>query len=229
MLSTITNIISIDFLARFSISLISMIFIVWFCYFRRSPRKDYLFGFMLFGIGVFIITKMLHDVQLPMGFAFGLFALFSMLRYRTESISIKEMTYLFLVIGVALITAIAPLHYFELIIINAIICCCAQIAEVIELKLCESKRIDFQMVRYDLIENIKPQNRDLLINDLHQRTGLNIIDVHIDEIDLLRDTAMLKVVFSTQKIVAKDAIDAGAKESNTQCEPNQRSAFVLSD
>lgn len=225
----ITNILSTDFIARFVINIVSVIFLVWYCYFRRSPKKEYLFGFILFGIGVFVITKMLRDVQLPMGFAFGLFALFSMLRYRTESISIKEMTYLFLVIAVALITSIAPLHYLELVVINGIICLCSQIAELAEAKLCASNTIDYQMIRYDLIENIKPQRRKELLEDLYQRTGLNIVDVHVEEIDLLRDTAQLKIVYSTQNIAQDERATDIEQDSFSEKNLNQKPAFLLRD
>ena len=225
----ITNILSTDFIARFVINIVSVIFLVWYCYFRRSPKKEYLFGFILFGIGVFVITKMLRDVQLPMGFAFGLFALFSMLRYRTESISIKEMTYLFLVIAVALITSIAPLHYLELVVINGIICLCSQIAELAEAKLCASNTIDYQMIRYDLIQNIKPQRRKELLEDLYQRTGLNIVDVHVEEIDLLRDTAQLKIVYSTQNIAQDERATDIEQDSFSEKNLNQKPAFLLRD
>lgn len=199
-----TSLFTVDFFSRLAINVVSIYVIVWFCYYKRFPRRDFMFSFILFGLGVFLVTKVLHQVNLPMGFAFGLFALFSMLRYRTESISIKEMTYLFLVIGIALICAIAPLLYYELIAINLGVLVVAQLTEWLESRLFARGSKVSHLIRYDVIENIRPEKKAALFADLRQRTGHEIIDVQIEEIDFLRDSAMLRLTYSTV---------AGSKES----------------
>ena len=130
-----------------------------------------------------------------MEFAFGLFAVFTMLRYRTESISIKEMTYLFLVTAVALLTSVGQMSLIELSILNGIICL---IAFLIDSSVFV-KRYEVQSVCYERIENITPQNQATLIDDLKQRTGLNVVAVDIEHIDFLRDVAQLKVSYLAEK------------------------------
>jgi len=94
-----------DFIIRLLINVVSIVLLVR-CYYAFSRNRANASSFMLFGIGVFLVTSLLHTADVSMGFAFGLFAVFSMLRYRTESISIKEMTYLFLVIAIALLSSV---------------------------------------------------------------------------------------------------------------------------
>jgi hypothetical protein len=165
--------------------------LVKYCYYRRTPNRDFLFSFFLFGTGVFIVSYLLHSVQVSMGLAFGLFAIFSMLRYRTEAMSIKSMTYLFLVITVSLLSAVGQTSPIELILLNVLICACTGLAESKLL----TPRLSEQIILYEKIENIRPQNRNRLLDDLRQRTGLEIQNVLIDKIDFLKDTATLRVFY----------------------------------
>ena len=181
----------IAFFIRFTINMLSLFILVRLCYYRKSPNRDFLFSFYLFGIGVFLVTRLLHNVDVSMGFAFSLFAIFSMLRYRTESISIKEMTYLFLVIGIALLSAVGQINYWELLFINLLISGFAAFAE----SLLFMPKLAEKTIQYEKIDNIKPQNRGLLLADLKQRTGLNIQTVQIENIDFLKDTALLKIYY----------------------------------
>jgi len=201
MLSTL----DIDFFVRFLVNTLSLFVLLRYCYYRRSPNRDSLFSFFLFGIGVFIVTYLLRSVQVSMGFAFGLFAIFSMLRYRTETISIKGMTYLFLVITVSLLSAVGQTSLIELVLLNALLCICTGLAESKML----TPRLAEQVIRYEKIENIRPQNRQRLFDDLQQRTGLEIRNVLIDKIDFLRDTAQLRIFY-----VAEDG-DLFAAESSS--------------
>jgi hypothetical protein len=185
------NMLDINFLGRFLINTITLIVLVKYCYYRRTPNRDFLFSFFLFGTGVFIVSFLLHGVQVSMGFAFGLFAIFSMLRYRTEAMSIKSMTYLFLVITVSLLSAVGQTSPIELILLNVLICACTGLAESKLL----TPRLSEQIILYEKIENIRPQNRNRLLDDLHLRTGLEIQDVMIDKIDFLKDTATLRVFY----------------------------------
>ncbi len=186
-----TTTLTTDFLIRLLINALSLLVLVRFCYSRQSGERDFSFSYYLFGTGVFIISYTLHAVEIAMGFAFGLFAIFSMLRYRTEPISIKSMTYLFLVITMSLLSAVGPMAPWELIVINGLICSFTYAADTRLL----TPRVSGKIVRYEIIENIKPENRALLLEDLTQRTGLKIRNVEIEQINFLRDTARLRVYF----------------------------------
>ena len=126
-----------------------------------------------------------------MGAAFGLFAVFSILRYRTEGISIKDMTYLFIVIAMGLITAVTKGTYFEVSLINVII---IAITYSFDGNLFMKNEM-VQTIQYENIENIKPENQHLLLEDLKKRTGLNIHKITITKIDFLRDTAIINAYY----------------------------------
>ena len=125
-----------------------------------------------------------------MGAAFGLFAVFSMLRYRTEGISMKDMTYLFIVIGIGLISAI-QLEYYELAIINGVIIVSTFVLDgnfILKRELTKN-------IQYENIEMIKPENHGKLIEDLRNRTGLNIHRITVNRIDFLKDSAVIKIYY----------------------------------
>ncbi len=186
-----TTTLTYDFLVRLLINSVAIVVLIRFCYYPHSRHRAYATSFMLFGTGVFLITAMLHSTKISMGFAFGLFAVFSMLRYRTESITIKEMTYLFLVISIALLSAVGPMRPYELALLSCLVCLLAYISETsLILPLLHEREI-----RYEKIENITPQNNARLMTDLRERTGLDIQHVEIVSVDFLRDTAKLKVQF----------------------------------
>lgn len=185
----------ITFISRFAINLLSLILLCYVCYFRVSKNSTVAGSFILFGVGVFIITYLLHGVDMSMEFAFGLFAVFTMLRYRTESISIKEMTYLFLVTAIALLTSVGQMSLLDLALLNSIICF---LAFIIDSNIFGT-RYQVQSVSYERIENITPKNRSILIDDLRARTGLQVEMVSIEHIDFLRDTAQLKVSYIPQE------------------------------
>ena len=183
----------LDFLPRFLINTFFIILLVKVCYFRQSKNRPFAASFILFGTSVFMVTGLLHSAEISMGFAFGLFAVFSMLRYRTESITVKEMTYLLLVISIALLTAVGPIGLLAISIINAIICMFACLLETgFLLPLTEE-----QFIRYEKIENIKPENKADLIKDLEQRTGLEIKHVCIVSVDFLNDTAQIRICYKS--------------------------------
>lgn len=181
----------IDFIIRFSITLFFIAFLSYGCYYRITKNADFSASFMLFGTGVFVVIYFLHGIDMSMGFAFGLFAVFTMLRYRTESISIKEMTYLFLVIAIALLTAVAKTSVSQLILLNALLC---GVAIIIDSNLF-SYRYSHKTIQYEKIDNIKPELHHLLIEDLINRTGLDIVNIDIQDIDFLRDSARIKIFY----------------------------------
>ena len=190
------------FFWRLLVDVLSMLVLVRFIYFRIYKKKDYLFTFFLFNIIIFIITYLLNKVDMSMGAAFGLFAVFSMLRYRTEGISTKDMTYLFIVISIGLICAVSKATYFELIIINSILIGFTYALDGNWLVRNEMTKT----IQYENIELIKPEHHEALVNDLKNRTGLDIHRVTVTKIDFLKDVAIVKIYFyedSLPKIITK--------------------------
>jgi len=141
------------------------------------------------------MTFFLASVKLELGFALGLFAIFGIIRYRTATIPIREMTYLFLLIAVAVINAVALEEYIypEVMITNVVFLALAFLME----KLWMNKGEQRKTIVYEKIELLRPENREALYTDLHKRTGLVIHKVEIGHIDFLKDTAILTVYFST--------------------------------
>ena len=186
-----------DFVIRFSINLVALFVLVRLIYYPRIGNHNFLFAFILFGVGVNLVTYLLHSVEFSMGFAFGLFAIFSMLRYRTESISIKEMTYLFMVIVIALLSSVGPVSYWDLVILCTLICFVTFLTDTVLV----SGNLSEKLIQYEKIHNIKPENREMLIQDLRERTGLNIQKAVVEDIDFLRDTALLRIYFKQGQTV----------------------------
>lgn len=186
---------TLDFAARYAILLVGCLILLRAIYFRISPNRESVFSFFLFANGVFLVTYLLHDIDLSMGFAFGLFAIFAMLRYRTEPITIRDMTYLFVVIGVSLMSSVSNLQYYELALVMALVCVLAAIGETRFL----APRIIEKKINYDKVENIQPERYETLLEDLRSRTGLNIIKVEIGKIDYLSDSAQLIVFCAEDK------------------------------
>ena len=196
MIEIVNGLIDTSTLYRFGIHLISLVVLIRYGYERKLSQSEFVFSFYLFGIGVFLVTLILKNVEISLGFAFGLFAIFSMLRYRTESISIKGMTYLFLVIVMALISAVGPLEGWALLLVNSVILVATLVVEY----LVGVSRLEEKVIRYERIDNIRPENRADLLEDLRQRTGLDIEDVSIDYVDFMTDSAKMRLFYRATPI-----------------------------
>ncbi len=162
-------------------------------YYPSAKRKDFLFTYMLISLSIFLLCFMLENVKLDLAFALGLFAIFGIIRYRTDPIPIKEMTYLFIVIAVSVMNALVnkKISYLELVVANSAIIGITYGLEKVWLLRHES----FKIVLYENIELIKSGQREELQKDLEERTGIKINRVEIGRIDFLRDTALLKIYF----------------------------------
>jgi len=182
-----------DLILRASFNIFVVLILVRVLYYRITPRKEYLFTYILISVVVFFMIMLLENVGVKIGFALGLFAIFGMLRYRTQQIPIREMTYLFLVIGVSVINSLANrrVSYAELLLTNAAIVLVTYLLEKVFLLKTESKKLIF----YEKIELIKPGMRAELIADLEERTGLIIHRVDIERIDYLRDAARIYIYY----------------------------------
>ena len=181
----------IKLLFKFSIDLLFLFIIVRVIYYRIKDEKDYVFTFFMFNILTFFICYLLRKVPMEMGFALGLFAVFGILRYRTEAIPIRQMTYLFIVIGLSMINSLAnkSISWFEILLANGIITIITYLIDRVWFSTIELTKT----ILYEKIELIKPENEQELIEDLKQRTGLQIVAVKVDKVDFLRDTAQIKI------------------------------------
>jgi hypothetical protein len=178
---------------RFLFNLGVIFTIIRFIYYPIRKRKDYLFTYILISSVIFLLCFLLDNVKIEIGFALGLFAIFGIIRYRTRQIPIKEMTYLFLVIGISVINALSnkKISYAELAITNLLLILVTYILERLMLLRHESSKV----INYEKIELIKPENREKLIRDLQQRTGLTINRLEIGKIDFLRDSARINIYY----------------------------------
>ncbi|MGZ4034896.1 MAG: DUF4956 domain-containing protein [Bacteroidia bacterium] len=184
------------FFARLIIDLISVLILIRLIYYPNYRRIELFFTFLSFNFIIFLMSFLLNKVDMGMGAAFGLFAVFSMLRYRTENLTAKDMTYLFLTITIGLITAISKVSAIELSILNGLI---LLITFLVEGNLFMKKEYS-KSVQYENIEMINPENHPALILDLKKRTGLNIHRVTIEKFDFLKDSAMVKFYYYEDKV-----------------------------
>lgn len=183
----------VSLIVRFSMNLLVILAIVVGLYARNSRRKDFYFSFIAVSILIFLLCFLLANVKMEMGFALGLFAVFSIIRYRTDSIPIKEMTYLFVVIVVSVINALAnkKISYAELVLTNLLIVGLLFFLE----KILNLRQEIMYTVLYEKIENVQAGKEDDLLSDLKQRTGKNIKRFQIERIDFLRDVAYINIFF----------------------------------
>jgi len=182
-------------LARFTLNMLVILILVRWLYYSATKRKDYLFTYILISSIIFLLCYLLANVKIQIGFALGLFAIFGIIRYRTSSIPIKEMTYLFLIIGVSIINSLADTKasVADILFTNFAIIVITFCMEKIWLR----KREISKIINYEKIELIKPENISYLIKDLEDRTGITKINrVEIGKIDFLRDTCRLQIFYN---------------------------------
>ncbi|MDG1189286.1 MAG: DUF4956 domain-containing protein [Flavobacteriales bacterium] len=183
----------IELLARSIFNFLIVGYIVRYLYYPATKNKDYLFTYLLISVTVFFLCFLLENVKLELGFALGLFAIFGIIRYRTDPIPIKEMTYLFIIIGISVMNALVnkKISHAEVVFTNLIFIALTYGLEKIWLLKHESRK----NIIFEKIELILPEKRQELLEDLKLRTGLNITRVEVKSIDFLRDTAQLRIFF----------------------------------
>lgn len=195
-----------DTLIRFAICFVANWLIVNFLYYKKSHRRDFFFTFIIISVAIFFLVYLMMGMdrgKATMGVGLGLFGIFSIMRYRTDSMPVREMTYLFVVICLSVVHAMAsslgvdangvligtPL--MELIVIDII----TILAIIIFEKKYTVKAT--KLIQYDRIELIKPENREELIADLEKRLGLKVLHIQVGAVDFLRDMAMLKITYDS--------------------------------
>ena len=170
--------------------------IVQFFYYPKSRRADYYLTFMVFSSAMFLLLFVMNNLSLQIGFTIGLFAIFGMIRYRTETVPVREMTYLFIIIAISVINGIgADIPFGELVAANVLI---ILLIWALEAKGVIGKRTSTKLVIYDKIDLIVPERRAELVADLEKRTGMKVKDIQIGQIDFLKDSAWLKVTYELE-------------------------------
>lgn len=196
-----------ELLLAFLINLIAILIIVRCLYYPKCKRGEFFFTYVLIAISTFMLIYVLGDVKLKAGIALGLFAIFSIIRYRTEQVAIREMTYLFIIIALSAINGliVSELSIGEVIIINLLF--------IFSIWICESKLLishySYKVIKYDNINLITPDKREELIADLEKRTGLKIEKVEVGAIDFLKDAAIVKMYYRSN--AANNSVDTTLK------------------
>ena len=198
---------------RFFLNVFVCWLIVQFFYYRKSRRRDYYFTFMVFSSAMLMLLYIMGNVEVGVGLTLGLFAIFGIIRYRTETVPIREMTYLFVIIALAAMNGLAPLYklvgatgghpHYELSISALLITCLSNLLVVALIWVLESERLlkhtSAKLVLYDRIDLITPEHRAELIEDLQKRVGVKVDNVEVGHVDFLRDAAFIKVYYTLGK------------------------------
>ncbi len=179
---------------RFFINIVFLTLVIRYIYYAKTPRKNYLFTFYLISIITFMICFALKKLDIDTGMGLGLFAIFGIIRYRTNTMKIREMTYLFIAIGLSVVNALSgkQVSYAELFFINAVVLIIVFVMENWWLINTEVSKT----IIYEKIENIKPANAAILKQDLETRTGLVINRIQVGKVDFLKDVAEIKIFFN---------------------------------
>jgi hypothetical protein len=200
-----------ELVLRFTLNIVVVMILVRWLYYSSTKRKDYLFAYIMISSIVFMICFLLESVKLQMGFALGLFAIFGILRYRTNAMPIKEMTYLFLVIGISVINALTDTRssLADILFTNAVLLFITYGFEKVWLLKHESTKT----ILYEKLELAKPGKRDELIADLQERTGIvNIKRAEVGKINFLKNTCTVTIFYESR--IPDNTIPEAEENSN---------------
>ena len=183
----------LNLIIRFGFNLSVAFIIIKLIYQRDHNNNDFVFTYFMFNSLIFFFASILGSITINMGFAFGLFAVFAILRYRTDPIPIKEMTCLFIVITIGVINALSgdEVSFEALLFTNTALVGLTYFLE----KYWQNNLLASMNIDYEKIENVKPQNHEALLADLKERTGLNIQDFQFSRMNFLRDTVRIKIYY----------------------------------
>ncbi len=188
-------------LLRFLLCIVVNWIIIDRLYFRKCHRRDFYFTFMLISVAIFFLVYFMMGMdrgKATMGVGLGLFGIFSIMRYRTDTMPVREMTYLFIIVCLSVVHAMVNIEnltldhvadYAKLVIIDLIV--------ILAITLCE-KNLKIQstkLIQYDRPELVKPERREELIADIEERTGLKVLKVEVGGIDFLKDAVVLRVTY----------------------------------
>lgn len=216
----LSGLMSLDFtlmLVRFVICLLVNWLIVDKLYYKKSKRRDFYFTFIIIGVAIFFIVFfmifVLEDMKgkTGIGVGIGMFGIFSIMRYRTDAMPVREMTYLFVVLCLSVVNALAStMPLVELLITNLIIIIVVWLFEHL------LKVVPCKLIQYDRLDLVKPDRREDLIEDIRERTGLDVITVEVGGIDMLRDMAVVKVYYRSQNRDVSNSVNNKVKVKDTE-------------
>lgn len=216
----LSGLMSLDFtlmLVRFVICLLVNWLIVDKLYYKKSKRRDFYFTFIIIGVAIFFIVFfmifVLEDMKgkTGIGVGIGMFGIFSIMRYRTDAMPVREMTYLFVVLCLSVVNALAStMPLVELLVTNLIIIIVVWFFEHL------LKVVPCKLIQYDRLELVKPDRREELIEDIRERTGLDVITVEVGGIDMLRDMAVVKVYYKSQNRDVSNSVNTKVKVKDTE-------------
>lgn len=200
----------LHFFFRLAIHLAFLIGLVRFLYYPQNRNRDLTFSFLVFGLVIFLVMYFMIGLKVSVGFALGAFAVFGILRYRTEAMLTKDLTYLLVVVGMSVLNAILMFQPIELVVLNVLLVGFTFLGE----RLVGLEGGRQANVQFEKLELIVPEKRAELIADLEQRTGWNIRGVEIGDIDFLKDTVQLTVNYQHSKILARPPIKSYFQNQN---------------
>ena len=216
----LSGLMSLDFtlmLVRFVICLLVNWLIVDKLYYKKSKRRDFYFTFIIIGVAIFFIVFfmifVLEDMKgkTGIGVGIGMFGIFSIMRYRTDAMPVREMTYLFVVLCLSVVNALAStMPLVELLVTNLIIIIVVWFFEHL------LKVVPCKLIQYDRLDLVKPDRREDLIEDIRERTGLDVITVEVGGIDMLRDMAVVKVYYKSQNRDVSNSVNNKVKVKDTE-------------
>lgn len=189
-------------LIRFLICIVVNWSIIHFLYYRKSHRNDFYFTFMLMTVAIFFLVYFMMGMdrgKATMGVGLGLFGIFSIMRYRTDAMPVREMTYLFLIVCLSVVHAMAE-DFGELLVVDVLTVSAIVICEM-RFKVHATK-----LIQYDRVELTKPEKREELIADLESRTGLKILKIDVGGIDFLKDTVVLRITYDADQTSDVDGL-----------------------
>lgn len=189
-------------LLRLAVNLVVLTILIRFLYYPKTKRKDYLFTYYLIGTITFFLCFGLKKMDIDTGMGLGLFAIFGIIRYRTDAIEIKEMTYLFLIIGVSVVNSLASnqISVMEMMIINLVVIALTYVLENLWLMKHETRKT----VIYERIDLITADHYEEMKADLEKRTGIAINRFEIGKIDFLSDTAQVRIYYFAEEQAFSD-------------------------
>ena len=216
----LSGLMSLDFtlmLVRFVICLLVNWLIVDKLYYKKSKRRDFYFTFIIIGVAIFFIVFfmifVLEDMKgkTGIGVGIGMFGIFSIMRYRTDAMPVREMTYLFVVLCLSVVNALAStMPLVELLVTNLIIIIVVWFFEHL------LKVVPCKLIQYDRLDLVKPDRREDLIEDIRERTGLDVITVEVGGIDMLRDMAVVKVYYKSQNRDVSNSVNNKVKVKDSE-------------
>lgn len=189
---------TLDLCLAFLVHLVILVILVFGIYYTTYRRKNFVFAFFLIGSIVFFLAYVMSKLNLNMGFALGLFAIFGIIRYRTDLIPIREMTYLFIIIGLSVLNGLTKntLSFSEAAVLNLLTVGSVFVFE----KILNLKNESFKIIVYEKLELLKPGSEEQLHQDIKERTGIPVEKVDVIKFNFTKNNAIIKVHYHSKKI-----------------------------